>query len=198
MGSLHSEQGLPQGDPLGPLLISLVLNKVVSETAYNSVCSDLSYHAWYLNDGVLAGPRSAVLQALSITQEIGPPNGLIVNFPKCEIFSKHNVSPFPPEIKRSTHPNIVILGIPIGDKAFCSTFISEKHEEAKALLLKIEEISAVDPHVAFSLLHQYAGFCKLAHLARGTPPSQAISALEAFDHDIRATFSKCTAVDTSN
>ena len=42
------------------------------------------------------------------------------------------------------------------------------------------------------------GFCRLAHLARGTPPSQAISALEAFDHDIRATFSKCTAVDTSN
>ena len=101
-------------------------------------------------------------------------------------------------MKRSSHPNIVILGIPIGDKAFCATFISEKHDEAKALLLKLEEVSAVDPHVAFSLLRQCAGFCRLAHLARGTPPSQAISALEAFDHDIRATFSKCTAVDTSN
>ena len=78
-------------------------------------CADLSYDAWYLDDGVLAGPRSAVLQALSIMQEIGPPNGLIVNFHKCEIFSKHDVSPFPPEMKRSTHPNIVILGIPIGD-----------------------------------------------------------------------------------
>ena len=31
-----------------------------------------------------------------------------------------------------------------------------------------------------------------------TPPSQAISALEAFDHNIRATFSKCMVVDTSN
>ena len=70
--------------------------------------------------------------------------------------------------------------------------------EAKALLLKLEEVSAVDPHVAFSLLHQCAGFCKLAHLAHGTRPSQAISALEAFDHNIRATFSKCTVVDTSN
>ena len=60
------------------------------------------------------------------------------------------ISPFPPEMKRSTHPNIVILGIPIGGKAFCSTFISEKHEEAKALLLKLEEVSAVDPHVAYS------------------------------------------------
>ena len=101
-------------------------------------------------------------------------------------------------MKRSTHPNIVLLGIPIGDKAFCSTFISEKREEAKALLLKLEDVSAVDPHVAFSLLRQCTGFCRLAHIARGTPPSQAISALEAFDHDIRATFSKCTEVDTSN
>ena len=140
LGSLHSEQGVQQGDPLGPLLFSLVLNKVVSEITANSVCADLSYHAWYLDDGVLAGPRSAVLQAASIMREIGPPNGLI---DKCEIFSKHDVSPFPPEMKRSTHPNIVILGILIGDKAFCSTFISEKHEEAKALLLKLEEVSAV-------------------------------------------------------
>ena len=133
---------------------------------------------------MLAGPRSIVLQALSIMQEIGPPNGLIVNFHKCEVFGKHDVSPFPPEMKRSAHPNIVILGIPIGDRAFCSSFILEKHEEAKALLLKLEKVSAVDPHVAFSLLHvrQCAGFCKLAHLAHGTPPSLAISALEAFDH----------------
>ena len=147
---------------------------------------------------MLAGPRPAVLQALSIIQKLGPSLGLIVNVPKCEIFSKHDVSPFPPEMKRSTHPNIVILGIPIGDKAFCSSFILEKHEEAKALLLKLEEVSAVDPHVAFSLLCQCAGFCKLAHLARSTPPSQAMSALEAFDYDMRTAFTKCTAVDTSN
>ena len=139
-----------------------------------------------------------LVPGLLFFHHIGPPTGLIVNFHKCEIFSKHDASPFPPEMKRSTNPNIVILGFPIGDKPFCSTFILVKHEEAKALLLKLEEVSAVDPHVAFSLLHQCVGFCRLAHLARGTPPSQAISALEAFDHDIRATFSKCTAVDTSN
>ncbi|KAL5494323.1 hypothetical protein EMCRGX_G015630 [Ephydatia muelleri] len=155
VNNLHSKQGVQQGDLLGPLLFSLVLNKVVSQITANSVCADLSYHAWYLDDGVLAGPRPAVLQALSIIQEIGPPNGLIVNFHKCEIFSKHD--------------------------AFCSTFISEKHEEAKALLLKLEEVRAVDLHVTFSLLRQRAGF-----------------SLEAFDHNIRATFSKCTVVDTSN
>ena len=197
LGTLHSEQGVQQGDPLGPLLFSLVLNKLVSEITTNTACADLSYHAWYLDDGVLAGPRPAVLEALSIIQKLGPSLGLIVNVPKCEIFSTHDVSPFPPEMKRSQTPNIIILGIPIGDKAFCSSFILEKREEAKALLLKLEEVSAVDLYVAFSLLRQCAGFCKLAHLPRGTPPSQAMSALEAFDYDMRTAFTKCTAVDVN-
>ena len=38
----------------------------------------------------------------------------------------------------------------------------------------------------------------MAHLACGTPPSQAMSALKAFDLDIRSCFSRCTAVDTSD
>ena len=75
---------------------------------------------------------------------------------------------------------------------------SLKHGEPKALLLQLEEVGSVDPHVAFSFLRQCAGFCKMAHLAHGTPPSQAMSALKAFDLDIRSCFSHCTAVDTSN
>eukprot|EP00731_Ephydatia_muelleri_P033215 Em0026g35a len=124
LGSLHSEQGVQQGDPLGPLLFSLVLNKAVTA---NPVCAELSYHAWYLDDGVLAGPRPAVLQALSIIQEIGPPNGLI---------------------------------------AFCSTFISEKHEEAKALLLKLEEVSGGDVVTCHNKLRDtLAETCRRAHLS---------------------------------
>ena len=68
LGTLHSEQGVQQGDPLGPLLFSLFLNKLVSKITTNTACADLSYHAWYLDDGVLAGPRPAVTQALSIIQ----------------------------------------------------------------------------------------------------------------------------------
>ena len=41
-----------QGDPLGPLLFTLVLNILVSKITSNGVCADLSYHAWYLDDGV--------------------------------------------------------------------------------------------------------------------------------------------------
>ena len=51
-------------------------------------------------------------------------------------------------------------------------------------------------HVAFTLLCQCAGFCKLSHLARVTPPSLAFNALQEFDSDIRLFFSKCTGIDT--
>ena len=48
LGRLHSEQGVQQGDPLGPLFFSLVLNILVSKITSSGVCADLSYHAWYL------------------------------------------------------------------------------------------------------------------------------------------------------
>ena len=45
--------GVQQGDPLGPLLFSLVLNILVSEIVLEPGCANLLYHAWYLDDGVV-------------------------------------------------------------------------------------------------------------------------------------------------
>ena len=64
MGTLRSESGVQQGDPLGPLLFCLVLHKVVTAIAADSICSQLSFHSWYMDDGVIAGPKQAALQAL--------------------------------------------------------------------------------------------------------------------------------------
>lgn len=79
MGTISSEAGVQQGDPLGPLLFCLMLQKVVSAIAVDSVCSELLFHGRYLDDGVIAGPRSAVEKALSIIQELVPSLGLFVN-----------------------------------------------------------------------------------------------------------------------
>ena len=101
-------------------------------------------------------------------------------------------------MKQSHNPNIEILGIPIGDKDFCSAFISRKRSEARPLLERLEEVGAVDPHVALTLLRMCGGFCRLAHLARATPPSLAMTSLQLFDEDVRRSFSLCTAVDTTD
>ena len=88
MGALRSETGVQQGDPLGPLLLCLVLHKVVTAIAADSICSQLSFHSWYMDDEVAAGAKQAVLQALSIIKQLSPSLGLFINTSKCELFSK--------------------------------------------------------------------------------------------------------------
>ena len=43
---------------------------------------------------------------------------------KCEVFSRHGLDMFPLGIKKSDKPNMEILGIPIGDQDFYSSFIA--------------------------------------------------------------------------
>ena len=104
---------MQQGDPLGPLFFSLVLNALITAIAKDSGCP-LLFHAWYLDDGALAGPRSSLCSVLKLIQERGPPLGLHINISKCEVFSCKGLSSFPPEMKQSSEPNLDILGVPIG------------------------------------------------------------------------------------
>ena len=55
MGALRSECGVQQGDPLRQLLFCLVLNKLVSTIAADSISSQLLFHSRYMDDGVIAG-----------------------------------------------------------------------------------------------------------------------------------------------
>eukprot|EP00731_Ephydatia_muelleri_P007198 Em0003g1446a len=45
-------------------------------------CIDLLFHAWYLDDGVLAGNRLAVSRAFFLIQELGPALGFHINLGK--------------------------------------------------------------------------------------------------------------------
>ena len=87
--------------------------------------------------------------------------GLHINISKCEVFSSKGLSSFPPEMKQSGEPNLDILGVPIGNADFCSAFTFRKHVAVKQLLSSLEEVGAVDSHVAFTLLRVCGGFYKL-------------------------------------
>eukprot|EP00731_Ephydatia_muelleri_P032933 Em0024g477a len=79
LGTVTSEVGVQQGDPLGPMFFSLVLHKLVTAIATDEDTAKLLFHAWYLDDGVVAGRKQSVLHALTIIQELGPPLGLVIN-----------------------------------------------------------------------------------------------------------------------
>ena len=165
MGIITSEMGVQQGDPLGPLLFCLVMQKIISTIGVDPTCNSLKFHSWYIDDGVVAGPSQAVKQVISILHTQGPPLGLFLNTSKCELFSKSDLSTFPPGMKRSSVPNIKILGAPIGDDNFCTNFVAQKWENAGKLLTLLEEVGAVDPQVGLLLLIQCGSFSKLVHLA---------------------------------
>ncbi|KAL5484071.1 hypothetical protein EMCRGX_G020510 [Ephydatia muelleri] len=101
-GTISSQSGVQQGDPLGPVLFALVLRKLVSSIKADDGCFDLSLNLWYVDDGVLAG--------LS---------------PNVRCFSKSGNSHFPDTVKSSILPNLEILGSPIGDFIYCSLFFAE-------------------------------------------------------------------------
>ena len=121
MGALRSETGDQQGDPLGPLLFCLALHEVVNAIEADSICSQLSFHSWYMDDGAIAGVKQAVLQALSIIKQLGPPLGLFINTSKCELFSKRDLGGFPDAMKKSNALNFEMLGVQLETQSFVTS-----------------------------------------------------------------------------
>ena len=70
MDQISSQTGVQQGDPLGPMLFALVLHKLVTSIDADDDCLQLLLEAWYLDDGVLAGERSAVIRALHLIEDL--------------------------------------------------------------------------------------------------------------------------------
>ena len=196
LGTISSEIGVQQGDPLGPFLFCLVLQQLISAIAEDVDCESLLFHHWYIDDGVVAGPVAAIAWVLAIIQESGPPLGLNINIAKCELFSSRDLSSFPEEMRRSNVPHFEILGAPIGDLVFCAKFVAQKQSEASKLLKELEAVGSIDPQVAL-LLRQCGSFCRLVHLARNTPPLLVNEAFALFDDCVQQCFLECTAVDAS-
>ena len=156
MGTLTSEAGVQQGDPLGQFYFALVLHHLVLSTAKDESCQGILFNAWYLDDGVVAGPSSFVLHVVRLLQDLGPTLGLHLNPPKCELFSQGDLSLFPSEMNKSCTPNLTILGAPIGDVAFCSSLIASKRAAASILLSSLEKLGSCDPHFATQDLQNWS------------------------------------------
>ena len=78
---VSSQSGVQQGDPLGPVLFPWPsISLLPALDAYDD-CFHLLLEVWYLDDGVLAGERSAVIRVLHLIEELGPHLGFTSTFP---------------------------------------------------------------------------------------------------------------------
>ena len=198
LGRISSESGVQQGDPLGPLLFALVLQKLVSSLDADDECAEILLQAWYLDDGALEGTRPAVLHALNLIEDLDPTLGLRVNLIKCELFSRRGNTSFPPEVRCFLLPNLNILGAPIGNYLHCSKFIAGKCAESRRLLSGLVDVAAVDLQVAVTLLRMCGSFCRMVHIAKVTPPSLASDALSYFDVEVKQCFAMCSAINVTD
>ncbi|XP_049886857.1 uncharacterized protein LOC126381429 [Pectinophora gossypiella] len=179
-----SQVGAQQGDPLGPLTFSLVIQKVVT-----SMMSPLN--VWYLDDGTLGGKPEVVKQDLDILLPRFRELGLEVNTSKCEFFGcgPASFSSLPsfrdllPGLKQVSRSTFSLLGSPIFPEA-----IPEAIEIRRRLLLLAQErLRGISAHVALLLLRVCFAVPKITYLLRTTPTWLCPDEVGLFDGTLRDT-----------
>ena len=186
--TLKSATGVQQGDPLAPLLFSLVLNSLILNIREN--CPDLLMNSWYLDDGVLIGSREEILKAYNVIVGQGEKYGLEINPKKCVLFcenaSEDYWNMFPPEIIRAKD-GIRLLGAPIGCDSFIKSEFGKKVEEINQLMEKIKELH--NPQLELILYRCGASFPKINFLLRTVDEKVVAEELELFESYVNSCIS---------
>lgn len=160
---IQSQEGVQQGDPLGPLLFCLTLQPIL-----NSLSSKL--RVGYLDDVTLGGKVEVVNSDVSLIMSNGNSIGLQLNQSKCEIISLSNI---PPEllIGKFTHlqpTDSVLLGAPLMVGAALDEALSSSCSALSTAACRLSDISA---HDALVLLKSCVGTSNILHILRSSPCS---------------------------
>ena len=189
---LSSEEGIYQGDPLGPFLFSVAIQDSLTELQKKH--SEVIFLA-YLDDVFILGQSDAILHALADLREALSSIGLVICDRKSEIYwpSQKGDQVLAENVNIPIRADgIVVLGVPIGNRDYVSNTCSEFTERGKQLcgqLLQLEDIQSA------MLLLRYSHSHRLSHLLRTIPPDILWPA--AFTHDLqtRSIFSRLLNVD---
>ena len=90
-------------------------------------------NARFIEDGVLAGTKSAVPREMHLIVEVGPPLGNFIYLVKYELFSPKDMSSTFLEVIGCSHA-CATFGALIGNILFCPKLIASRHKIASKLL----------------------------------------------------------------
>ena len=162
--NINSDEGVQQGDPLGPLLFCMATLSLVKQMK-----SELNI--WYMDDGTLGGDAENLVTDFLTIINTGKELGLIVNPQKCEIITDDMVivekfKSLTPEIIHTSPSVATLLGAPIGSNQGTAVALFEKLKELKRLS---ENLQLLNAHDALFLLKNCFSIPKLTCTLRCTP-----------------------------
>ena len=191
---LVSATGIQQGDPFGPALFSLGIDRLTRRI-------DTELNVWYLDDRKLGDVPDRVFS--NVESLIGGLRelGLEVNSRKCELLilersreEKRRVEQMfrelLPGIKVVSPAEGTLLGAPLSDEGLAAA-VGAKRQDLERLVSRLEQI---ERHQAFSLLKNCLAIPKLQYVLRASPAYKQSAELKRFDETLVATLSKVTNV----
>ena len=147
---MKSDEGIQQGDPLGPICFSLCIQRLRTISHLSS-----KLNVWYLDDGTIAGDPHTVLSDFNTIISTQDSLGLKVNIKKCELsmlgsdsarledISSSFRTQFP-DLKLIPTEDMTILGVPLFPKGIDNELTSR----LEALKLTCSRLESLDHHDA--------------------------------------------------
>lgn len=191
---MSSQQGVQQGDPLGPFLFALTWQRVVRQLP-----SELLLNVWYLDDGHLIGDPSHLASALDLVIREGAALGISLNAHKCKVWGP---APIPqvegaselarlaaiPRIAWDQHQGIKVLGLPVdfpGSTTFSQGEILKAVQSLEEACHVLSHLGA--PHEQHVLLRFCLDACRLLHFLRAVDCTASESILHQASSTLRKT-----------
>ena len=189
--TIESTNGAQQGDPLGPLLFAIALQKILREIHAELTELDikLSMNCWFLDDGTVAGTPEAIAKFIELLTEKGPSIGLLLNLQKSTLIWPSNSQSgkhlLPPTIPIASE-GIKCLGIPIGTLEHVEETLRRRMDKHIAYLDQLRDLQ--DPQVGVELLTMCGSFCRFSYEIRAIHPSITQAFCKEFDNKVMNTF----------
>ena len=160
---ISSEEGIQQGDPLGPFLFCLAIHHLLQSLNSELIIS-------YMDDITLAGSTAVVAKDVEAIISSGASSGLHLNVSKCECITSSSILLLSPlnEFMQLHVDDATLLGAPLSRGTAMNIALQKRlHDLTKAK----ERLRLLSSHVALFLLKASCGSPKLTHLLRSSPCS---------------------------
>ena len=158
---ISSQEGVQQGDPLGPLIFCLTIHPTL-------LSLESEFLVGYMDDITIGGPVASVASDINVIIVDGSNKGMHLNVAKCELISK-DVPPtiVPLDQFIQVKPDAAtLLGAPLLAGKALDKALEKKYDEFKRASKRLRLITS---HDALVLLKSSCSSPRLMHILRSSP-----------------------------